>query len=407
MTQAPDAAGAAGPAPSSGPAATVATGEGPGRASTRVEWANALRGIAALSVLVAHYAVSFFTAQEGAASLARRPPLYAGAEGAPWFARALQAMPIELAALGVGLFFLISGYVIAISLDRYSRRGFVVGRTLRILPTYAAGFLVTCAVVWAVSDPNGELTPWAVLAGMVPGLANVLGVAAPADGIVWTLIVEGVFYGVCLVAYRSLTRKWYAVVLAALACVALQLALPHLPWSSHVPVAGLIFVVVLACPFLPVMLIGVVLSAYRRGQMGRTTVIALVPVLTVVHTVLLARNPIVRVDGEYRLTFILTIAAFCVLSVAAGGWRAHPVTDFFADISYPLYVVHAVLGYVLLYALTAAGVRSPVAITATSAAAIATAWLLHLCVERPTHRFGARWARRLSVPRAPADPAAS
>lgn len=52
-------------------------------------------------------------------------------------------MPVELGALGVGAFFLVSGYVIALSVERYSRRGFLVGRLMRVLPTFAAGYLVT------------------------------------------------------------------------------------------------------------------------------------------------------------------------------------------------------------------------------------------------------------------------
>jgi hypothetical protein len=122
-------------------------------------------------------------------------PLYAGDTSAPRFARLLAAITVEFGALGVALFFMISGYVIAISLDRYSRRGFIVGRFMRVLPTYAAGYLVSCVVVWAVSDPGHELIPTHVLAGMVPGLPVLVGVPAPADGIVWTLIVELVFYG--------------------------------------------------------------------------------------------------------------------------------------------------------------------------------------------------------------------
>ncbi len=121
-----------------------------------------------------------------------------------------------------------------------------------------------------------------------------------------------------------------------------------------------------------------------------------VPVLAAVHVALLSSNPIVHTSLTYRATFVAMIVVFGCLCLWGGRWRAHPVTGFFADISYPLYVVHPVLGYALLYAFTAAGVRSPVALAATAAAAIATAWLLHVCIERPTHRLGTRWARRLS-----------
>jgi len=101
-----------------------------------------------------------------AAALGRRPALHPG-DAAPRFAKLLQQIPIDFGAFGVGLFFLISGYVIAISLDRYSRRGFLVGRCMRVLPTYAVGYLVRCTVIWAVGNPNHELGPGHVLAGAI------------------------------------------------------------------------------------------------------------------------------------------------------------------------------------------------------------------------------------------------
>ena len=109
----------------------------------RLEWANALRGLAALTVIGYHFGVAFWWRQAVAASLARREPLFTGTDGVPQWSRLLNAVPIDFAALGVSAFFLLSGYVIAISLDRYSRVGFLIGRTLRVLPTYAVGFLVT------------------------------------------------------------------------------------------------------------------------------------------------------------------------------------------------------------------------------------------------------------------------
>jgi peptidoglycan/LPS O-acetylase OafA/YrhL len=360
----------------------------------RFEWANALRGVAALTVLGCHFAIAFWLGQEVSAGLARRRPLYLGDTGAPQFARALNALPVDFAALGVGLFFLLSGFVIAISLERYSRRGFLVGRCMRVLPTYAAGYLVTCSVVFALSDPNKELSAGAVLGGTVPGLAYVLGIPAPADGIVWTLIVELVFYAVCLVAYRALTRHWQAIVAVAAGCVAMQWLLSQFPPGASMP--GLRFVVLLACPFIPVMLVGVVLSAHRRGSLGRVAVALLVPLLAATNLLLATTTPVVPTALKYRLTFVGTIALFTAIWMVGDRWKPHPVAGFFADISYPLYVVHAVLGYAAISYLSAHGVPAVVAVLGASGAAIGAAWVLHKVVEVPTHHLGQRWARSIA-----------
>ena len=360
----------------------------------RLEWANALRGVAALTVLGFHFAVAFWIHQDVSAGLARRDPLYVDAAEAPRFARALAWLPIDFAALGVGLFFLLSGYVIAISLDRYSRRGFLIGRCMRVLPTYAAGYLVTCSVIWAVSDPNRELSVGSVLAGTVPGLQFLIGTTAPGDGIVWTLIVELVFYAICLVTYRALTRRWQVVAAVALACAATQWLVAPLPLGS--PQAGLRHVVLLACPFIPVMLVGVVLSAHRRGNLSRLSAALLVPLLAATHLALASTTKVVPTSLEYRLTFVVTIAVFAAIWTLGDAWRRHAVADFFADISYPLYVVHPVLGYALLSVLTVHGIPPPVAVLAAAGVAISAAWLLHELVEAPTHRLGQRWARSIA-----------
>jgi peptidoglycan/LPS O-acetylase OafA/YrhL len=357
--------------------------------------------VAALTVLGVHFAVGFWIYQDVSAGLGRRDPLYIGDAGAPRFARVLAWLPIDFAALGVGLFFLLSGYVIAISLDRYSRRGFLIGRCMRVLPTYAAGYLVTCSVIWAVSDPNRELSVGSVLSGLVPGLPFLIGTTAPGDGIVWTLIIELVFYAVCLVTYRTLTRRWQVITAVAVVCAVTQLFLE--PSATASPQAGLRYVLLLACPFVPVMLVGVVLSAHRRGNLSRFSAALLVPVLAATHLTLASTTKVVPTSLEYRLTFVATIAIFTAISTIGDGWRRHAIADFFADISYPLYVVHPVLGYALLSVMTAHGVPASVGVLAAAGVAIGAAWLLHKIVEAPTHRLGQQWARSVAYSPAP-DP---
>jgi peptidoglycan/LPS O-acetylase OafA/YrhL len=289
---------------------------------------------------------------------------------------------------------MISGFVIAVSVDRYSRRGFLVGRGMRVLPTYAAGYLVSCTVIWAMSDPADELNVRSVLIGCVPGLGILLGVPTPGDGIVWTLVVEMVFYGVCLIGFRRLTRGWVPTVLIAAGCVLVAALLRH----GVVPgaFAGVTFILLIAVPFIPVMLVGVVLSGDRRGQVSRRTTLVLGPALVAVHVVLLAVNPILGSSLEYHLGCLLAIALFGLAWLAGDRWRRFRPADALAEISYPLYVVHPVLGYALIAVLVAHGARPIVAVLAATVAALLAAWALHVAVEIPTHRWGRRWARSLS-----------
>jgi peptidoglycan/LPS O-acetylase OafA/YrhL len=362
----------------------------------RIEWANSLRGLAAMSVLIGHFAGTFWTHQGVAASLARQPPLYSGAEGIPLFARFVDWLPISLGGFGVTIFFLLSGYVISISLASYSRTGFLVGRVMRLLPTYAAGYLVTCAVIWAVSDPKGELSAVNVITGAVPGLSILVGIPAPKDGIVWTLVIEIVFYAFCLAFHLRLASCWKTVAGIAVLCAAAQWLIMPVPVKSSWH--GLIYVTLLACPFLPVILIGVVLASYRRGGFSAFEAKWLFAFLVSMHLILMYTSTLAPTPLKFKITSIVSILIFTGVWAIAENWRQNRLSKFLADISYPLYVSHPVLGYALLSVLAANGMLSGVAVLIVTMVAILAAWFLHLAIEKPTHRLGRRWARRLSEP---------
>lgn len=368
----------------------------------RLEWANALRGIAALAVVLCHFGVVFWMKQDVAASLARRAPLYVGTADAPRTGALLAAVPVDLGAFGVALFFLLSGSVIAIGLDRYSRRGFVISRCMRILPTYAAGYLVTCTVIAVVGNPQHELSLSSVANGLVPGVRFLTGSSAPGDGIVWTLIIEMVFYAVCLVGFRALTRRWEAIAAVAGGCVLVQLLVAPPAQIAGSSLGGLRYLVLLAAPFLPVILIGVTLSACRRGQIRPVAAATLVPLLTATHAWLMCLTKVMPTPLVYKATFLAVIALFCLVWTVGDRWKQHGVTDALADVSYPLYVVHPVLGYATLSILVGHHVRVPVAILLTVLTVFMVAWLLHRLVEVPTHHLGRRWARAASEMGVPA-----
>ena len=110
----------------------------------RLEFANALRGLAALSVVIAHYNSFFFGSAPLIGTIANIPaPLREASPALDAWQVVVDSLPFAGGEFGVALFFLISGFVIPMSLQKYDWRGFLVGRILRIYPTYFAGFSVT------------------------------------------------------------------------------------------------------------------------------------------------------------------------------------------------------------------------------------------------------------------------
>ncbi|GAA0502038.1 hypothetical protein Ade02nite_37910 [Paractinoplanes deccanensis] len=177
--------------------------------ATRLGWLDALRGYAALVVVLFHLS-----------------PQVLGAE------RHLAIMRhIDFGKYGVLLFFLVSGYVIPMSLERHGDlRRFWIGRLCRIYPAYLAtvglvAVLVTAGLMhWPASLRTETVTGVLAHLTMTPDLAGVRGVVR----VLWTLSYEMAFYLIVagLFAWRlHRLSAWWAAGLA----LAAALAGPQLP----------------------------------------------------------------------------------------------------------------------------------------------------------------------------------
>ena len=137
----------------------------------RLLWLDALRGIAVLCVLAFHFIHSY----------------------AHYCSSALpQPFPAPLGWPGVLLFFVISGFVITLSAERYmSAYAFLKNRFLRIYPLYAISAVFT--MFWAACKNAGiESDPLILLKNLF--LLQFLTDTPHINGIYWTLAVEAHFY---------------------------------------------------------------------------------------------------------------------------------------------------------------------------------------------------------------------
>lgn len=97
--------------------------EGPG---VRLQSLDIVRGFAALAVVLYHYSVML-----------------------PHFAPGAQPIPFAFSrgGYGVHLFFVVSGFVILMSLERSTARQFLVSRFTRLYPVYWLACFLTFAVL--------------------------------------------------------------------------------------------------------------------------------------------------------------------------------------------------------------------------------------------------------------------
>ncbi|TPN04559.1 acyltransferase [Mesorhizobium sp. B2-1-2] len=354
----------------------------------RVPFANTLRGIAALSVIVSHYTGVFWDRRDAVASLIHVPELPLSKYAFPVYLSWLHAaMPrFDWGAFGVALFFLISGFVIPFSLRNATWQGFLVGRFFRIVPLYMVGFTVTLLAIWLAGLYFGVPWPFSsieVAIHYLPVLREFFGMPS-IDGIVWTLEIEIKFYLICALCITWFSRRsmWVFAVPAALAVC--EFYLVHNGYGA---------LAILPAPFLIFMFIGVVFHYLHVGALTSEQGLFLGSAIFLVFAILLemAMPGIVAMAWTYGFAVVV----FSFASSFPALFRHSRIGDFFSRISYPLYVIHGVAGYVALRVLLELGAKAWLSLIVVTGGAIVLAWTLHVWVESPSHRMGKRLAGSL------------
>jgi peptidoglycan/LPS O-acetylase OafA/YrhL len=319
---------------------------------------DALRGIAALSVVLVHYTTHY------GGSYGHSAPLWA---------------ELTLGKYGVQLFFAISGFVILMSLERVERaRDFLLGRVARLYPAYWTALALTFTAVTVFELPHREISAAAALVNL--SMFQELLRVPHVDGVYWTLTVELSFYALVLVLLSARVLDKVIpifIVLVALQTVA-EWALQGMGQAYAARFAGR--------PHLQFFALGVLAFKHSRGEVSLRSALILLGVC-IAHELLVGSTTSLLV-----LCAILGIAY--ALSTGALRWLTWRPLTFLGFISYPLYLVHQNIGYLIILRLEAAGVRPEAAIAAALAVAILLATAVTHVVEQPALRLYRQWRRR-------------
>ncbi|MCA2219455.1 acyltransferase family protein [Jidongwangia harbinensis] len=396
--------------------------DGPGR----LGWLDALRGYAALVVVLFHLS-----------------PTVLGPE------RHLAVFrTVDLGKYGVLLFFLVSGYVIPMSLERHgSLRRFWVGRLCRIYPAYLVTLAVV-AVLAAAGLTTVRLEPVTGALAHATMLSDLLGVRGVVR-VFWTLSYEMTFYLVVagLYAWRGHRHSgWWAAGLAVTALLAGPLLPDGLlssgPAGRRLAAAVLLVVLVAgvaayltgrrtaalaagACGIgflllpavnghagprstviaswqglllLAVMFAGTVVYRAQHRQLGRVP--AVLALAVVAGCVVGAHRAHLASPAAHRVWLLTTVAVVATFGLAfALRRRAVPgVLVRLGTVSYSLYLLHVVVLQVAHRAVPGLADRPAAVRIAVAAAvlvvALGVAGLSYRVVERPAQALGRRVQRR-------------
>ncbi|MFC4062151.1 acyltransferase family protein [Planomonospora corallina] len=368
---------------------TGAESRGAARGSGRLAELDLLRFVAALAVLAFHYFIAFRSVWgEAPAELF---PAISTVSG--------------LGILGVELFFMISGFVILMSVWGRGLGAFALSRVVRLYPAYWVSVGVTAAL-YGLTEAEA-LDPKLDAAGYVANLTMLqrLFEVTDATGVYWSLWVELRFYlliSVLVIFGATLGRclAFMGVWLAAAAFFAGS--------DDH-------WVELIVMPKYAAYFIGG-MSFYLMTRYGPRFVLWCVAGLSAGLAVSAALD---RVHGRIDLVgyqampvpdwaVIATVVAFYVLMalVALGwlGWLRWRGLVVLGALTYPLYLFHTA-GAVLIVPALRDSLPPWLTAAVTVLAVAALSYAVHRIVERPVQEFvRARRRRPVAVP-VPVTPA--
>lgn len=361
----------------------------------RLAFVDLLRGLAAFGVAIGHLVMLFLLYPAVVANITMAepiPPLSIPSA----FVKAYEI--VDFASVGVAAFFIISGFVIPLSLEGASVRAYLLKRVIRIFPTYWIALAIGIAALFV------SAAYWSkpVVHTWIDYFANVFFVAdffARFDipSVMWTLQVEMKFYLLAPFFYATLSKGSYARALlwgagilvsywfAATGCgKGAEECWSHYRFDFRmVSREGM---------FISYMLIGSIFYAHYRRLITNRQAVFGVTFLFACFLLSLPFSSFPTLASLYPLPYLLGLAIFSLCYLYRDRIALKRPFRFLADISYPLYVVHPLVGYVTMRLLIVSGLPYPLALLAALALIFATAFAIHVYVEAPSIALGKRFA---------------
>lgn len=285
--------------------------------------------------------------------------------------------------LGVPIFFAVSGFVIAYSAEGRTPVGFAIARFSRIYPTFVLCMTLTFAATLLFGAGHFEVTP-------AQWFANLF-VAAPlvgqpyVDTSYWSLVIEIVFYAwvTAFMALGLFQHRLDAIIVVWLA----------ITFANELTIDAPIFEKLFIADDSGFFAVGLLIYQHYRGR--RDARLLALSALALGTAVFQAVHKLERLGVHTNGSFDPRIvAAICIVSLGAvllaTRIRSVPLPASMVlaagGVTYPLYLLHMQLGYVILDAL--GPVRHIEAVTGTIVCgAFVLAYAIWRFAETPAHRW--------------------
>ncbi len=301
----------------------------------------------------------------------------------------LVRLHLNFGSLGVATFFLITGFLAGLSLSSQSPLKYLQNKVLRIYPMYIVGFSITFLNIWIYTKATGHeflygFTDWLRQVSLFRDLLWVPSI----DELSWTLEAQIKFH--FLIAIIAAVKKEHSgrtlvEVAMVISVASALLALNKTRFLSYVILTRFSEILGLASFCITYMLIGLILYQHYSKEWSTIKTI-IVGVLIYMCFVLSAMS---YTDNAYDfiLNYTIILVAFILLYSYSFIEQQKLINSkpvrFVADISYPLYIIHGLNGYIVMTGLYMGGVNPYICFGIAVTMFVFLAWLLHRLVELP------------------------
>jgi peptidoglycan/LPS O-acetylase OafA/YrhL len=292
-------------------------------------------------------------------------------------------------ALGVQLFFIISGFVILMSAYGRSVGQFAASRISRLFPAYWTAVILAAFLLLVVDPGRLNKVTWTDALMNLTMLQQSIGVSS-LDGVFWTLWVELLFYvTIAFFLWRGMTQR---------RLLAFIFIWPFLGMLSIQSNAGMINTLLIP-DYSPLFAVG--MGLYLIHVHGHDIVRWMavgVNALLACHQTASRFLPAMSQSTGHELSpevvwlvilgFVAIVALITTTPLRHAGWKWMSIAG---ALTYPLYLVHEMWGWWIIKSLRETIGTWPSVALAT-ASTLTMAWLIHKLIER---RFASKLNKTL------------
>lgn len=355
----------------------------------KFEWLDIIRILSILLVIYGHFASvgGYAPSIPGVVNENIKLPLMNGPEHKllNFDIVLINLFSTQSAILGVALFFMVTGYLMPLMMEKYSRTSFLINRFFRIFPLLIFSTTFTGIYLYYTQDIHNTFSSYLGSWTLSYGFFGV----APIMGVLWTLVIEVLFY--LLTACIGRFSLYRVILLQAFLLILISTAGSISNYYINLIGKQAIFILYI--------LLGTAVYLAEREEKFEAKLAIVSYCLMLCYITMQFFKKTVGSIGTYENlgTHLLAVSIFLGLMIAGRlnlFSKLPKIFTWFADLVYPIYLFHVAIGLSTMALIRNVNDNYLVMLLGGFVASVFVSYLAHKLIEKPFINFGRRFTKR-------------